>query len=104
MLSPKTVLVRAFKIKRCVSPMSFELDGEEDLGCTLDCEGGHHLFVNDAWAQVYSPESGGWLVVNKEGRPVYRSNADFTATCVHRRDNFYDVPYAGDLALSPASA
>lgn len=100
MTSPKTVLVRAFKINACVSPMNFAYDVEPDASCTLSCEGGHCLTVNDAWARVYEPQSGGWLLVNKEGRPVYRSDASFRATAVQREDKrFYDVPFFGDLAL-----
>lgn len=83
--------------------MNFQLGGEPDASCTLDCEGGHYLNVNDAWARVYEPQSGGWLLVNKEGRAAYRSDASFTATCVHRKDQFYEVPFQGDLALKPAS-
>lgn len=95
----KTVLVRAFKITGFVEWMQQEFDAEPSAACTLTCECGHTLYVNDAWASVYSPQPGGWLLVKESGHAVYRSNEDFLAISVHKKDNFYEVPFLGDLAL-----
>jgi hypothetical protein len=37
--------------------------------------------------------------VKQSGKAVYRSNEDFLAISVHKKDNFYEVPFLGDLAL-----
>jgi hypothetical protein len=96
--SSKTILVRAFKIKSCVEWMNFELGGEPSAACLLVCECGHKLSVNDAWAQVYTPEAGGWLLVNQTGRASYRSDVDFKAIAIHQQADFYHVPNGGDFA------
>jgi hypothetical protein len=95
----KTVLVRAFKIAGFVQWMEQEFDAEPSAACTLTCECGHSLSVNDAWASVYAPQPGGWLLVKQSGQAVYRSNEDFLKISVHKKDNFYEVPFLGDLAL-----
>jgi hypothetical protein len=95
----KTVLVRAFKITGFVDWMQWDFDAAPSAECTLQCECGHTLYVNDAWASVYSPQPGGWLLVKQSGKAVYRSNEDFQAISVYKKDNFYEVPFLGDLAL-----
>lgn len=94
----KTVLVKAFKIIGFVDWMQHELGGAASAACTLKCECGHTLNVNDSWASVYSPKPGGWLLVKESGHAVYRSDEGFQAISVHKQDNFYEVPFKGDLA------
>ena len=95
----KTIVVRAFKIKMIPEGPELALDEVPTAACVLWCECGHHLYVNDEWAHVYSPQPGGWLLVNKAGVPVYRSDEDFQANHTHLERNFYRVPFQGDLAL-----
>ena len=95
----ETVLVRAFRITGFVDWPQHEFDAAPSAACTLMCECGHTLNVNDAWAKVYTPKAGGWLLVKESGVAVYRSNESFKALSAHVKDNFYEVPFKGDLAL-----
>jgi hypothetical protein len=91
------VVVKAFKITEIPRWLSDTLGGEPSAACTLVCESGHTLSVNDAWASVYSPQVGGWLLVNRQGKPVYRSDEEFQKIATHIQNNFYHVPRGGDF-------
>lgn len=96
-MAEKKLLVRAFKIREITSWMSHDLGAAPSAACTLVGECGHVLGVNDAWASVYEPKVGGWLLVNQSGRAAYRDDVDFVAGAEHYGGNFYRVPLAGDI-------
>lgn len=93
-------LVRAFKIRSAVGWMKQDMGSPDSAACVITCVCGHTLGVNDAWGSVYEPKAGGWLLVNQAGTPVYRSDIQFKATCVHVKDNFFNVPTHGDIKMA----
>lgn len=96
-MTEKKTVIKAFKIRQVNGWMPQDMGAPQSAACILFCEGGHDLSVNDAWACVYEPQVGGWLLVNKSGRAAYRSDADFRAAAVHVKEDYYQVTLAGDI-------
>mgnify|MGYP003407103188 CR=1 FL=1 len=93
----RTTVIKAFKIHSAVGWMPQDMGEPQSAACVLMCKGGHRLSVNDAWASVYEPKEGGWLLVNQSGRAAYRSNEEFLAAAEHIQDDYYRVTLAGDI-------